>query len=162
MSAGMRSGTTAPDDDGLEPLLLLLHGVNLGMLGSRPAAHYGTITLPELEAMVTAEARSTGWRCVAHQTDHEGEFVQLIHRYRQEADAVIVNPGAWTHYSYAIRDALELMDAPIAEVHLSDVDTREPWRSVSVIADVVTVRIAGEGPSGYLRAVHELASLVGR
>lgn len=159
---GETRSTTAPGGHAQGPLLVLLHGVNLGMLGARPAVHYGTITLPDLEAMVTAEAHSAGWRCVTHQTDHEGEFVQLAHRYRQEADAVIVNPGAWTHYSYAIREALELIDAPVAEVHLSDVDAREPWRRVSVIADVVAVRIAGEGPNGYLRAVHELARLVAR
>ena len=81
-----------------------------------------------------AEVRARGWHYECHQTDHEGEFVQLIHRYRRRADVMLVNPGAWTHYSYAIHDALELVRAQVAEVHLSDVDAREEWRRVSVIS----------------------------
>jgi 3-dehydroquinate dehydratase-2 len=157
--AGHRGPTergSADSGRGDRPLLVVLHGVNLGMLGSRPAAHYGTITLTELERMLEAEAEAAGWRCVCHQTDHEGEFVRLAHRYRHEADAVLVNPGAWTHYSYAIRDALELIEAPIAEVHLSDVENREPWRRVSVVADIATVRESGQGPESYIRAARAL------
>lgn len=142
------------------PLLVVLHGVNLGLLGERPAGHYGTITLAELEHLLRALASARGWRCECHQTDHEGEFVRLIHGYRSQADAMLVNPGAWTHYSYAIHDALELVRAPIAEVHLSDVKTREEWRRVSVISDIVTISIAGEGPAGYLRAARTLMGRV--
>jgi 3-dehydroquinate dehydratase-2 len=147
-SAGRRIGD--------RPLLVVLNGVNLGMLGTRPVAHYGSITLAELERMVESAARDAGWRCACHQTDHEGEFVQLAHRYRDEADALLVNPGAWTHYSYAIRDALELVNAPIAEVHLSDIESRESWRRLSVIADLAALRVWGEGPEGYIRAARTL------
>ena len=93
---------------------------------------------------------------VCHQTNHEGEFVELVHRYRREAEGMIVNPGAWTHYSYAIHDALELVRAPIAEVHLSDVAAREAWRRVSVVADVAAFTISGQGPDGYVEAVRRL------
>ncbi len=140
-------------------LLVVLHGVNLGLLGERPVIHYGRVTLPELEAIVCEEARAHGWRCECHQTDHEGEFVQLVHAGRH-ADALLVNPGAWTHYSYAIRDALELVTGPVAEVHLSDIEGREDWRRVSVVADVASVRMAGRGPDGYREAVRALVELV--
>ena len=138
------------------PLLVVLHGVNLDLLGERPAVHYGTITLPELEHTIEQAAATLGWRVVCHQTNHEGEFVELLHRYRREADGMIVNPGAWTHYSYAIHDALELVQAPVAEVHLSDVDARETWRRVSVVADVAAFTVSGRGPDGYAEAVRLL------
>lgn len=153
-----RRPAVAGSDEGL-PLLVLLHGVNLGLLGERPIAHYGRVTLAELEELVTQESERLGWRCACHQTDHEGAFVELVHRYRRSAAAVIVNPGAWTHYSYAIRDALELVDAPVAEVHLSDIERREEWRRISVVADVASIRISGRGPDGYVQAVRELVSL---
>lgn len=140
-------------------LLVVLHGVNLGLLGERPVGHYGRVTLPEVEAIVCEEARAHGWRCECHQTDHEGEFVRLVHVNRH-ADALLVNPGAWTHYSYAIRDALELAAGPVAEVHLSDIERREEWRKVSVVADVASVRVAGRGPEGYREAVRALVELV--
>lgn len=160
----MSSDRIAREDD-VDPtpdrrLLVVLHGVNLSLLGERSAAHYGTITLAELEALVGGEVRARGWHCECHQTDHEGEFVQLIHRYRRRADVMLVNPGAWTHYSYAIHDALELVRAPVAEVHLSDVGAREEWRRVSVISDTVALRVSGEGPEGYLRAARTLMSRV--
>lgn len=140
--------------------LVLLHGVNLNLLGERPVAHYGTITLAEIEKTVVAAVEERGWACACHQTNHEGEFVELIHGYRR-AGAVIVNPGAWTHYSYAIRDALELMSGPVAEVHLSDIEHREEWRRVSVIADVVSLRVAGRGVDGYVEAARELIRMAG-
>lgn len=158
MSRSSPEGDTTREEDG--PLLVVLHGVNLGLLGERPAGHYGTITLTELEHLLRGEVSASGWRCECHQTDHEGEFVRLIHEYRSRADAMLVNPGAWTHYSYAIHDALELVRAPIAEVHLSDVKMREEWRRVSVISDIVTLSVAGEGPAGYLRAARTLMSQV--
>lgn len=156
-----------PKSDGSVPMdmisssrvLVVLHGVNLGLLGERPVIHYGRVTLPELEAIVCDEARAHGWRCECHQTDHEGDFVQLVHANRH-ADAMLVNPGAWTHYSYAIRDALELVAGPVAEVHLSDIEERDEWRKVSVVADVASVRVAGRGPEGYREAVRALVDLV--
>jgi len=142
--------------------LWLLHGVNLDMLGRRDPAHYGTLTLAELEAVVVKHGAACGFTVATFQTNHEGELVEKLHDIaRQGAAAVIINPGAWTHYSYAIRDALELVEAPVAEVHLSDIEQREEWRRVSVIADVVAVRVSGKGPEGYAEAVEALARLAG-
>ena len=142
------------------PLLVVLHGVNLNLLGERDPSHYGNLTLAALELHVREAASGAGFRCLCHQTNHEGEFVELIHRYRKQADALLVNPGAWTHYSWAIHDALEAVRGPIAEVHLSEVGKREEWRQTSVVADVAQVRISGKGPAGYDEAVRELARLV--
>jgi 3-dehydroquinate dehydratase II len=137
--------------------LALIHGVNLDMLGRRPREHYGTLTLAELEQRVVAYARDRGFQTSTFQTNHEGVLVDYLHELAASgADAVIINPGAWTHYSYAVRDALELIAAPIAEVHLSAVDRREDWRRVSVIRDVATVHVAGKGLEGYLEAVDAL------
>ncbi|MCZ7662059.1 MAG: 3-dehydroquinate dehydratase [Thermoleophilia bacterium] len=149
---------------GVEPtkLLVVLHGVNLNLLGERSPKHYGTLTLPELEESLRAEAARHGWACACHQTNHEGDFVELIHRYRRRATAMIVNPGAWTHYSYAIHDALELVDGPLAEVHLSAVEQRESWRRVSVVSDVADVRVWGKGETGYHQAFHLLIEAVER
>jgi 3-dehydroquinate dehydratase II len=158
------------DDPGSNPVpceaagrkryLVVLHGANLDLLGDRPAAHYGTITLPELEAMIAREAESLGWDCLCLQTNHEGRFIEYLHEHRR-ADALIVNPGAWTHYSYAIRDALELVHSPVAEVHLSDIASREEWRRHSVISPVATFTITGKGPEGYLEAVGRLVEMSG-
>ena len=149
----------------LEPMkvLWLLHGVNLDMLGRRAAEHYGTITLSELCEQVTAHARERGFEVRCFQTNHEGRLVEQLHalaRGDEPVDAVIINPGAWTHYSFALHDALELVTCPVAEVHLSAVEERESWRQVSVIADVVAVRVSGKGPDGYLDAVDRLAEVV--
>jgi 3-dehydroquinate dehydratase-2 len=141
--------------------LWLLHGVNLDMLGRRDPAVYGTMTLSELESYVARHGEGYGFTVHSFQTNFEGELVEKIHQLVVDAaDAAIVNPGAWTHYSYALHDALELVSAPIAEVHLSDVDNREDWRRVSVIADVVDVRISGRGAAGYVDALAALADLV--
>jgi 3-dehydroquinate dehydratase II len=147
--------------DGTLKRLWLLHGVNLDMLGRRDPAHYGALTLPELEAYVSDRAAEHGFSARCYQTNHEGELVEKIHEIvRDGAEAVIVNPGAWTHYSYALRDALEMVDAPVAEVHLSAVETREDWRAYSVIADLAAVRVSGKGREGYAEAVAALTALV--
>jgi 3-dehydroquinate dehydratase-2 len=141
--------------------LWLLHGVNLDMLGHRDPAHYGVLTLPQLEAYVVERAAARGFVTRCHQTNHEGGLVEKIHEIvRGGADAVIVNPGAWTHYSYALRDALEMLEAPIAEVHLSAIASREEWRRLSVIADLAAVRVSGKGREGYAEAVDALADLI--
>ncbi len=138
-------------DDALNTLWLL-HGVNLDMLGSRAPEHYGTLTLDELESRVTAHAARRGFVVRCFQTNHEGAMVEQLHELaRGGAAAVIINPGAWTHYSYAIRDALELVTVPIAEVHLSDIEAREEWRRRSVIADLASVRVCGPGSGRVLR-----------
>jgi 3-dehydroquinate dehydratase-2 len=138
--------------------LVVLHGANLDMLGERPVDHYGRLTLRSLEELVCEETRRLGWRCLCLHTNHEGSYIELLHKHRHEA-ALLVNPGAWTHYSYAIRDALEIVKCPVGEVHLSDVAAREEWRRHSVISAVVTFTISGKGPDGYLEAVRRLVDL---
>lgn len=140
--------------------LVVLHGANLDMLGERPHEHYGSLTLRQLEEIVCDQAARLGLRCLCLHTNHEGSFIELLHKHRHEA-ALIVNPGAWTHYSYAIRDALEMVGCPVAEVHLSDISSREEWRKTSVVTPVVTFTISGKGPEGYVEAVARLADLVG-
>jgi 3-dehydroquinate dehydratase-2 len=142
----------------LAPRLVVLHGANLDMLGERPAEHYGNITLRRLEEMVSEEARRLGWRCLCLHTNHEGSYIELLHKHRHEG-ALLVNPGAWTHYSYAIRDALEIVMCPVAEVHLSNLLAREKWRQHSVISAVVSFTVSGKGPDGYLEAVRRLANM---
>jgi 3-dehydroquinate dehydratase-2 len=135
----------------------VLNGVNLGMLGKRQPDIYGTITLSELETRIYSWSASLGVNARCVQTDHEGEYVEAIHDALGNADGVIVNPGAWTHYSYAIRDALAMLEVPVIEVHLSDVNHREEWRRRSVIEDVVRERIVGHGVEGYREALERLA-----
>ena len=134
----------------------VMHGVNLDQLGRRDPAHYGTLTLDELERRIGSAARELGLATRFFRTNHEGEFVERLHRLEGLADGVVLNPGAWTHYSYAIRDALELSDLPAVEVHLSDVDEREPWRRHSVLGDLCLTRVAGRGPAGYREALERL------
>jgi 3-dehydroquinate dehydratase-2 len=144
---------------GKSKCLVVIHGVNLDLLGERPAQHYGDVTLAELEGMLCEECRQLGWSCLCLQTNHEGVYVEYLHEHRH-ADAVLVNPGAWTHYSYAIRDALEIVGCPVAEVHLSDIAAREDWRSRSVISPVVSFTVSGKGLTGYVEAVRRLVDLV--
>jgi 3-dehydroquinate dehydratase II len=140
----------------------VLHGVNLDMLGKRDPEHYGTVTLIELEVRIRHWSRQLGLEVSFFQTNSEGEYVERLHQAPQLADALIVNPGAWTHYSYAIRDALEIADRPTVEVHLSDVDSREEWRRRSVISERVIGRISGKGPDGYREALELIARELGR
>ncbi|MHB8160026.1 MAG: type II 3-dehydroquinate dehydratase [Thermoleophilia bacterium] len=138
--------------------IALLHGVNMNMLGKRDPEHYGTMTLTELENQVVKEARRLGLVCISFQTNHEGDLVEKIQELRLRALGMIINPGAWTHYSYAIRDALEMVKGPVMEVHLSDIDVRtEEWRHHSVIGDVCDQTISGKGPDGYMEALQSLA-----
>ena len=134
----------------------IMHGVNLDQLGRRNPAHYGTLTLDELEVRIGTAAQELGLVAQFFRTNHEGEFVERLHRLDGLADGVVLNPGAWTHYSYAIRDALELAALPAVEVHLSDVDQREPWRRESVIEELCLARISGQGPAGYRAALERL------
>ena len=144
-------------------VLWLMHGVNLDMLGRRPVEHYGTLTLKDVCEGVRARAATRGFELRCFQTNHEGRFVEQLHalaRGDELVDALIVNPGAWTHYSWAIHDALELVTVPVAEVHLSAIDEREAWRQVSVLTDLAAVRVSGKGLEGYLEAVDRLDSLL--
>ena len=133
-----------------------MHGVNLDQLGRRDPEHYGSLTLEELELRIRRAAGELELEVRFFQTNHEGEFVEHLHRLAGLADGVVLNPGAWTHYSYAIRDALELTRLPAVEVHLSDVDAREEWRRRSVITDLCLARISGKGPDGYRDALERL------
>jgi 3-dehydroquinate dehydratase-2 len=136
----------------------VLHGANLDLLGRRPSEHYGELTLVELETRVKRFGRELDLELAFFQTNHEGDFVERLHRVPDAADAVILNPGAWTHYSYAIRDALEIFPGPIVEVHLSNPEERaEEWRHTSVIAELTAHRILGRGPDGYREALAWLA-----
>jgi 3-dehydroquinate dehydratase-2 len=136
--------------------IAVLHGVNLDALGRRPAEHYGTLTLTSLEHKVGRFARELGLEAIFFHTNHEGEFVEELHKAPDYADALLLNPGAWTHYAWSLRDALEVSGLPAVEVHLSDVDSREPFRRVSVLADVVVGRVCGQGVDGYRSALERL------
>ena len=134
----------------------VMHGVNLDQLGRRDPAHYGRLGLDELEVRISSAAAELGLQTRFFQTNHEGEFVEHLHRLEGLADGIVLNPGAWTHYSFAIRDALELAALPAVEVHLSDVESREPWRRKSVIAELCIARVVGRGPDGYREALARL------
>lgn len=134
----------------------IMHGVNLDQLGRRDPDHYGTLTLTELELEISTAAAELQLTTRFFQTNHEGAFVEHLHGLEGLADAIVLNPGAWTHYSYAIRDALELAGLPAVEVHLSDVDAREEFRRHSVLSDLCVARVAGKGPDGYREALSRL------
>jgi len=136
--------------------VLILNGANLDVLGRRDAGLYGGLTLNELESRIYSWAHALDITARCRQTNSEGEFIEWIHDAYDNVDAVIVNPGAWSHYSWAIRDALELLEVPLVEVHLSNVDEREEWRRTSVISDLVTTRFVGQGPDGYRHALEYL------
>jgi 3-dehydroquinate dehydratase-2 len=125
-------------------------------LGKRPSEHYGTFTLPELEVQVKRYATDLGLEVRFFQTNHEGEFIEYLHRLPEIADGAVLNPGSWTHYSWAIRDALEIAGVPAVEVHISDVDSREEWRRFSVFDGLVAGRVAGKGLDGYREALEIL------
>jgi 3-dehydroquinate dehydratase-2 len=134
----------------------VIHGVNFDVLERRDPALYGGLSLIQLEGRIHDFARAFGLEASFSQTNHEGEFCELLHRAPEMADGLVLNPGAWTHYSYAIRDALEVSGLPAIEVHLSDVSAREDWRSVSVIRDVCVGVVSGLGPDGYRDALQML------
>jgi 3-dehydroquinate dehydratase II len=133
--------------------IALLHGPNLNLLGQREPHVYGTATLADYEAAVVAAAAEHGHEIDAFQSNHEGALVDAIHAARSGAAAIIINPGAFTHYSWAIHDALSAFPGPIIEVHISNPNAREPWRHTSVVAPVATGSIIGLGLHGYQLAV---------
>jgi 3-dehydroquinate dehydratase-2 len=134
----------------------VMHGVNLDQLGRRPAAMYGDLTYDRLERAIDEFARDLGLRARFFQTNSETEFVEHLHRLEGMADGIVMNPGAWTHYAWAIRDALEIAALPTMEVHLSDVGNREEWRRLSVIHDLCLGSVSGEGVAGYRSALERL------
>lgn len=135
----------------------VLNGVNLDLLGRRDRAVYGEDSLQDLETRVYAWARELELQVRCRQTNHEGEYVEFLHAALDNADGVVLNPGAWTHYSWAIRDALEPFPGMVVEVHLSDVGAREEWRRHSVLDGLTTHRVVGRGFDGYREALTFLA-----
>jgi len=134
----------------------VLHGVNLDALGRRPVEHYGELSLPRLETRIEQFAKELGLEARFFQTNHEGEYVEELHKARDYADALLLNPGAWTHYAWSLRDAVEIAALPAVEVHLSDVKRREPFRAVSVLEDVCLASVSGQGVEGYRTALERL------
>ena len=142
--------------------ILVLHGINLNMLGRRDPAMYGTMTLADIDASLIALGTELGLEVESFQTNDEGSMCDRIHAAHQsDIDAVVINAGAWTHYSYGIRDALAVLTVPIVEVHLSNVHAREPFRHESVFSQVVRGQIAGFGLDSYLLGLRAAASAAG-
>jgi 3-dehydroquinate dehydratase II len=137
--------------------ITVLNGVNLDQLARRDPAVYGGLSLNELERRIYAWAHALDITARCRQTNSEGEYVDWIHHAYDDADGVIVNPGAWSHYSWAIHDALEVLTVPIVEVHLSNILEREEWRRHSVVEDLAARRVLGKGPDGYREALEFLA-----
>jgi 3-dehydroquinate dehydratase II len=137
--------------------VLVLNGVNLDVVGRRRPELYGGLTLAELESRIYSWASQLGLTVLCRQTNEEGQYVAWCHEALDWADGVVANPAAWTHYSYAIHDALELFCVPVVEVHLSNVDEREEWRQHSVLSDIAAARVVGKGPDGYREALEFLA-----
>lgn len=136
--------------------VIVLNGVNLDVLGRRDPKLYGGLTESELETRIYAWADELGVIVECRQTNHEGEYVDWCHDALDWAEGVVLNPASWTHYSYAIHDAVELFTVPVVEVHLSNVDEREEWRRHSVISELVAHRVVGKGPDGYREALEFL------
>ena len=139
--------------------LLLIHGPNLNLLKKRDQKHYGSLTLKELEMAVKNKAKARGFSLKAFQSNHEGALVDVLQKFSAKSAGIIINPGALTHYSFALHDALLDTGLPCVEVHLSDVKSREAWRRVSVTAPACKKVISGKKLKGYLEAVDFLANL---
>ena len=141
---------------------LLLHGINLNMFGKRDPAQYGTVTLAEIDNRAQALARELGVELECFQTNSEGAMCERIHRAHGEPiDAVIINAGAWTHYSYGIRDALAILTVPVVELHMSNIHAREEFRHRSLVAGIAVGQISGLGPKGYALALEALLDRLG-
>jgi 3-dehydroquinate dehydratase II len=134
----------------------VVHGVNLDQLGNRDPLLYGDLTLAQLEQQIAEQAQPLGLEPSFFQSNHEGAFIEHLHGLRGSSDAIILNPGAWTHYAWAIRDALEIAALPTLEIHLSDPESREPWRRQSVVREFCFATVSGRGPDGYREALARL------
>ncbi|KVD37989.1 type II 3-dehydroquinate dehydratase [Burkholderia ubonensis] len=142
--------------------ILMLHGINHDMFGKRDPAQYGTITLAQIDARLQGLAAELGVQVESFQTNSEGAMCERIHRaFEERQDAVLINAGAWTHYSYGIRDALAILTCPIVELHMSNIHAREPFRHHSVLAEIVSGQICGFGVQSYLLALRAAVSALG-
>jgi 3-dehydroquinate dehydratase-2 len=139
--------------------VLVIHGPNLNMLGTRELSVYGTMTLAELNEVIEKEAASLGAEVSIHQTAREGEIIELLHGAVDNVDGVVLNPAAYSHTSRAIADAIRSVPYPVIEVHLSNIHAREPWRATSVTAEAATGLVAGLGAQSYTAALHALKTL---
>jgi len=138
------------------PRVLVLHGPNLNLLGERDPKIYGSQTLEELNRLIREQARRRGVEVEFFQSNHEGALIDRIHEARRRVDGMVINPGALTHYSYALRDAIEAVGLPAVEVHLSDLHAREPFRRISVIAPVCIAQVCGKGAQSYVEGLERL------
>lgn len=155
-------GHPTPGAEGALPVkLLLVNGPNLNRLGSRDPAHYGSQTLADIEVSVSRRAAGLGFEVLAFQSNHEGALIDFIQAQSADAAGIIINPGALTHYSYCLRDALADCGLPVVEVHLSDIAQREPWRHHSVILDVCLAQVAGHGAQSYIIGLEKLVAHLG-
>ncbi|WP_217590611.1 type II 3-dehydroquinate dehydratase [Burkholderia sp. GbtcB21] len=142
--------------------ILMLHGINHNMFGKRDPAQYGTITLAQIDARLQGLAEELGVQVDSFQTNSESAMCERIHRaFEERQDAVLINAGAWTHYSYGIRDALAILTCPIVELHMSNIHAREPFRHHSVLAEIVSGQICGFGVQSYLLALRAAVSALG-
>jgi 3-dehydroquinate dehydratase-2 len=153
--------TSTPGSESDRPLLLLLHGPNLNLLGEREPEVYGTATLEDYVERARTVAVAHGCDLEAFQTNHEGALVEAIHAARGRCAAIVINPGAFTHYAWSLHDALAAFEGPVIEVHISNPNAREPWRHTSVVAPVASGSIMGLGMTGYELAIQALAGLLG-
>ena len=143
------------------PRVVVINGPNLNRLGRRQPEIYGTATLAQIEQMVADRGAQLGWEVESYQSNHEGDLIDRIHRAADEGvDGLIINPGALTHYSYALLDALQSVELPAVEVHISNIDEREEWRRRSVISEACVSTVNGKGPQGYVEALEILSQLV--
>ena len=145
----------------VRPILLLLHGPNLNLLGTREPHIYGTATLADYEALVREHAGQAGLAVETCQANHEGDLIDAVHAARNRCAAILINPGAFTHYAWAIHDALATFAGPVVELHISNPNAREPWRHTSVVAPVANGSIVGFGGHGYTMAIDAVAHLLG-
>lgn len=140
--------------------ILLVHGPNLNMLGKREKQHYGSFTLQDVERLVTEQAAKAKYQTLCFQSNHEGMLLDWIHQHVEDADGMLINAGAWTHYSYALLDALHLCRYPVIEVHISDIHQREPFRRISVIQDACAAQVSGLGFDSYRVALQKLLAMM--
>ena len=141
---------------------LMLHGINHNMFGKRDPKQYGTITLDQIDGQLKALAKELGVKVVSFQTNSEGDMCDRIHQaYKDEVDGVMLNAGAWTHYSYGIRDALAILTVPVVELHMSNIHAREEFRHKSVFAEIILGQISGFGVDSYLLALRAAVSASG-